>query len=212
MAKLPTLSFFILLLCLLFNIVHGLPTQISNINPFACSTTTPSCLSFLYQHNGLDIESISTLYSVDPADIYPISRNKNTKQDYLVLAPCSCQDVNGTVAYFYETPYTLQQNDTFASVSVNSYSGQAWKVGGEETSYKAGETVTMNLLCGCVGNNGGSSPLVTTYTVQPQDTLPSIAALLSTQVGDILKLNPHLKKNPGFIDVGWLIYVPMDTN
>nr|GMD70766.1 lysM domain receptor-like kinase 3 [Ipomoea batatas] len=212
MAKLPTLSFFILLVCLLFNIVYGFPTQISNIIPFPCYTNIPTCTSALYQHNGLDQESISTLYSISPSNIYPISRNNvnDTKQDYLVAVPCSCKDVNGTVAYFYETPYTLQQNDTFAAVSINSYSGQAWKVGGEERSYKAGDTVTMHLLCGCLGNNAGTSlPLVTTYTIQPEDTLPSIADLLSSQVGDILKLNPNLAKSPGFIDVGWLIYVPL---
>nr|GLL42358.1 lysM domain receptor-like kinase 3 [Ipomoea trifida] len=106
----------------------------------------------------------------------------------------------------------MQTNDdSFATVSVDTYSGQAWSVGGEETSYKAGENVPMFLLCGCVGNSE-TSPLVTTYTVQPEDTLQSIADLLSSQVGDILRLNPYLNLTQGLVDVGWVIYVPMNQN
>nr|GMD70444.1 lysM domain receptor-like kinase 3 [Ipomoea batatas] len=166
--------------------------QISRINPFACSNTIKSCTSVLYHHNVLDKESISTHYNVSPSDIYPISRNNvnDTKQDYLVEVPCSCKDVNGTIGYFYETPYILQTNDDpCTTISIDTYSGQAWKVGGKESV---------------------TSPLVTTYTVQPEDTLLIIADLLSSQVGDILRLNPYLNQTQGFVGVGWLIYVPMN--
>lgn len=87
------------------------------------------------------------------------------------------------------------------------YSGQAWKVGGEEEHYTAGDNVTMHLLCGCVEND---SQIVVTYTVQYSDTLSSIGDLLSAQVNGIEKLNTYLAPNPSYVDIGWLLYVPKE--
>lgn len=139
----------------------------------------------------------------------PISR-AGGKQDYLVTVPCYWQDVNGTIGYFYNTVYKLQPGDTFANISKQIYTGEAWKVGGEERSYIVGEEVTIHLLCGC-GEKADSQPVVT-YTVQEYDTLPVIAKTFSSKVGDIVKLNPYLGQLPQFLDVGWLLYVPMERS
>ena len=136
---------------------------------------------------------------MNTSQIRPIT--DNNRNDYLVTAPCSCKNVNGTVGYFYDTDYTLQRNDTFANVSNQIYSGQAWKVGGEE-NYPAGLNATMHLLCGCVESD---SQIVVTYTVQPHDTLSSIADLLASDVNGIQSLNTYLAANPSYLDV--LIFI-----
>lgn len=42
--------------------------------------------------------------------------------------------------------------------------------------------------------------------------LSSIVNLLSSKVGDIEKLNPYLGQQPQFLDVGRLLYVPMERS
>lgn len=49
-----------------------------------------------------------------------------------------------------------------------------------------------------------------TYTVQQQDILPSIGTLLSAEVGGIERLNKLVAETRGYIDVGCLLYVPME--
>ncbi|XP_060187774.1 lysM domain receptor-like kinase 3 [Lycium barbarum] len=187
------------------NFASGAPTQLTNVYPFPCSDHIKTCSAFLYQHNSLSKQSITKFYSINASAIEPISYDD--RQDYLVTVPCTCKDVDGTVGYFYDTSYKLQLNDTFANVSNDIYSGQAWKVGGEE-KYQAGDFVTMHLLCGCVDDE---EKTVVTYTIQQLDTLSSIGDSLSSQVSDIENLNPYLT-SPQFVDVGWLIYVPMYKN
>lgn len=183
------------------------PAQISRIYPFNCSNRVRTCTSLLYQHNGLTKEKIASYYSVNISQISPVSYGN--RQDYLVSVPCSCMNVNGTVGYFYDTLYNLQPNDSFVNVSSLIYSGIGWKVGGEETSYKPGQNVTMHLLCGCVESN---SQIVVTYTVQHSDTLSSIGNLLSAQVEEIENLNTYLEPNPSYLDIGWLLYVPRELD
>ncbi|XP_059636018.1 lysM domain receptor-like kinase 4 [Cornus florida] len=174
--------------------------------PFNCSVIVKTCNSLLYHNNGLQEEQIASYYSVNTSQIKPISHGN--KQDYLVSVPCSCKDVNGTVAYFYDTLYKVQPNDTFFNVSNQIYSGQAWNDGGEQ-HFVAGEEFPMHLLCGCVGSE---SQIVVTYTVQQGDTLVGISTQLSAKISDIENMNRNLIQNPGFIDVGWVLFVPMENN
>ncbi|KAG5604709.1 hypothetical protein H5410_026201 [Solanum commersonii] len=175
---------------------------------FPCSNQIKTCSSLLYQHNGLNKDQIATFYSVNKSQIEPIGHSRG-KQDYLVTVPCTCINVNGTIGYFYDTLYTLRPGNTFPNVSRQIYSGEAWKVGGEEKSYLVGDEVTFHLVCGC-GEKDDSKPIVT-YTVQEFDSLSSIVDLLSSKVGDIEKLNPYLGQQPQFLDVGWL-YVPKERS
>ncbi|GAA0140664.1 hypothetical protein LIER_01970 [Lithospermum erythrorhizon] len=195
----------VLFLFLLF--VSNVSAQSSHINPFNCSQKIKTCSSILYQHNNLPVDRIATLYSVNTSEIKQI--NHANQQDYLINVPCSCENVNGTIGYFYDTVYKVQANDTFFNVSSEFYSGSAWKVGGEERSFSLGANVTMHLLCGCVETD---TQIVVTYTVQEGDTISDIANLLSAKPDEILKLNPHLGSGAGFIVVGWLLYVPMELN
>lgn len=205
MASSSYLLFFLIHVLLLQTLAYNPPTQINRIYPFNCSNQIKSCTALLYQHNSLTPEKITSYYSVNQSQIKPI-RYLN-RQDYIVSVPCSCNDVNGTVGYFYDTIYNLKPNDTFSNVSTMIYSGQAWKVGGEEEHYTAGDNVTMHLLCGCVETD---SQIVVTYTVQYSDTLSSIGDLLSAQVNGIEKLNTYLAPNPSYVDIGWLLYVPKE--
>ncbi|KAL7171553.1 hypothetical protein ACSBR2_036246 [Camellia fascicularis] len=186
--------------------------QSSGVNLLPCSKQINTCTSLLYQHNNISKEQISTFYSVNTSQISPIvDLNKHTH--YVVTAPCSCKQVNSTSGviegYFYSTVYTLQPNDTFVHVSDDCYSGQAWKHGGEEGSYQAGEEVQIDLLCGCLESE---CQIVVTYTVQRHDTLSGIATLLSSKISEIEKFNSILSQNPGFLDVGWVLFVPMEKN
>ncbi|XP_011086616.1 lysM domain receptor-like kinase 3 isoform X2 [Sesamum indicum] len=171
------------------------------------STTTDkiqSCSALLYQHNGFQRNEIASLYSVNASEIKPASYAN--KQDYLVPVNCSCKNVNGTVGYFYDVVYKPKPNDTFYDVTNQNFSGQVWGVG-IDTNLTAGVETTLHLLCGCVDDD---SQVVVTYTVQPHDTVSTIATLLSAEVDGIENLNPYLAPNPSYIDVGWLLYVPME--
>ncbi|GAA0140665.1 hypothetical protein Leryth_022062 [Lithospermum erythrorhizon] len=174
------------------------------INPFKCSARIKSCSSLMYQHNQLSVEKMASFYSVNTSAIYSISYSG--RQDYLINVTCSCENLNGTVAYFHDTVYKVQPNDTFFDVSNKIYSGSTWKVGGEEKSYFPGDDVTMHLLCGCVETG---TQTVVTYSVQVGDNISNIATLFSAKVDDILKLNPYLGSGPEFLTVGSILYVPV---
>ena len=128
------------------------------------------------------------------------------KQDHLVTVPCSCQNVNNTIAYFYDTIYPVKLGDTFPNVSNQYYSGQAWDEG---SRFKAGMNAHMHLLCGCARSD---SQVMVTYTVQETDTLSDIADLLSAEVSEIEDVNKVLLQKQGFIEVGWVLFVPMYKN
>ena len=51
---------------------------------------------------------------------------------------------------------------------------------------------------------------VVTYTVQKDDTLSGIAEIISTTVTTIENFNKHLTKDPSYIDVGWVLFVPRE--
>lgn len=104
----------------------------------------------------------------------------------------------------------MQQGDSFVNVSGLIYSGQAWSFGGEESKYITGHEVDIYIPCGCVEQK---SQIVVTYTVQLHDTLSVIAALLSAEVSGIEGMNRRiLNQDPGFIDVGWVLFIPMEKN
>ncbi|KAK4429796.1 LysM domain receptor-like kinase [Sesamum alatum] len=172
--------------------------------PFTCSDRIHSCSALLYQHNGFQRDEIASLYSVNASELKLASYANN--QDYLVPVNCSCKNVNGTVGYFYDVVYKPKPNDTFYDVTNQNFSGQVWGVG-VDTNLTAGVDTTLHLLCGCVDDD---SQVVVTYTVQPHDTVSTIATLLSAEVDGIENLNPYLAPNPSYIDVGWLLYVPME--
>lgn len=178
----------------------------AQMNPFTCSDKIQSCNAYLYQHNGHEVDEIASLYSVNASEIKAIAYAG--RQDYLVPVNCRCENVNGTQGqgYFYDVVYEPKQNDIFYNVSEQCFSGQVWS-SGANTSLKVGQNKTLYLLCGCVDND--SQVEVVTYTVQPTDTLSSIASLLSAEVDGIQKLNTYVT-NPSFIQAGWLLYVPME--
>lgn len=104
-----------------------------------------------------------------------------------------------------------KQNETFSDVSSRVYSGQAWAIGDEETTFQVNRNHTMNLLCGCVENK---AQIVVSYTVQNRDTLSSISSLLTADVDAIQRLNSKLIQNQdlNFIDSDWVLFVPMEKN
>lgn len=179
-----------------------------NMYAFTCSKSIGMCNASLYHINtGLQKEQVASFYSVNSTQMRPIF--SADRQDYLITVPCSCKNINGTTGYFYNTTYHVQPNDTFVNVSAQIYSGQAWRIGDEEKRFIAGNEVSMPLLCACVESQ---SKTVVTYTVQQHDTLSVIAGKLSASMDDIQNMNSLLTQNPGFIDVGWVLFVPMEQN
>ncbi|KAL3748163.1 hypothetical protein ACJRO7_009402 [Eucalyptus globulus] len=176
------------------------------MRPFPCSEALQSCNSYLYHiSGGHHVEEIASLYSVNVSEVKPIIHR--AEQDYLVSVPCTCTYMNGTNRYSYDTSYKVKPDDSFARVYNDFYSGQAYNVTGEDV-FKVGNTVTMHPLCGCVEE--GSQEIVT-YTAQEHDTLSQIAHLLSSNSSEVEKLNPKLTQDPSYIDVGWVLYVPMEN-
>lgn len=101
----------------------------------------------------------------------------------------------------------MEKGNTFTNISNQIYSGQAWNES-KEGSLQPGQEIPIHLLCGCLGGNSK----VVTYTVQDGDTLSDIANLFSSSLDEIQRLNERIRENPSFIDVGWVFFVPMETN
>lgn len=203
------LLFFLLLATFFTNVISfNVVSKASLMYPLSCSQQIYTCNSYLYHiSEGLTIDQIASFYSVNASDIQPISHG--LKQDYLVSAPCTCKDVNGTRGYFYDTSYGVQAGDTFMNITRVLYSGQAWKVANEEELFVAGDRISIHLLCGCIQVQ---SQEIVTYTVQENDTLSGIAELLSANLSGIQGLNERLTRNPGYIDVGWVLFIPKEKN
>ncbi|KAK1357067.1 LysM domain-containing protein [Heracleum sosnowskyi] len=207
MASWILFALFLILLCMRSadSTANG---QLAALNPFTCSSNSSNdpqtCRSLLYQSNDLQKEQIAVYYSVNASDILNITNGN--KQDYLVPVPCSCKNVNGTIAYFYDTVYTVKEYDTFVNVSADYYSGQVWRVGGEEGSFIPGTKVPIHLLCGCVRY---SAMIIVTYTVQQLDTLSEIADKLHSAVDLIQILNINLAHNSTYIEADWVLFVPL---
>ncbi|CAI0390379.1 unnamed protein product [Linum tenue] len=203
---------------LLFLLINAAPPPNSSpsltMYPFNCSqSTTTTCNASLYHATSLgrhdSTRQIATYYSVNETQLHPITGIHN-RQDYLVTVPCSCGTVSGTTAYFHAVNYAVQQGDTFSDVSAEVYSGQVWVVGDEKQRFVAGNNVTMNLVCGCLDGKGTEEEegeVIVTYTVEDGDTLAGIADRFQASLSRVVGLNELLTQNPGFIDVGWVLYV-----
>ncbi|KAL7608292.1 hypothetical protein Lser_V15G10634 [Lactuca serriola] len=196
--------FLLIILCTHMLMILTLSQNPPNEIPFACVQQSTQCKSRLYQHNPLTKNNISALYSVDISQIQNITHGD--QHHHLVTVPCSCKNVNNTVAYFYDTVYSVKLGDILSDVSDEFYSGQTWDEG---TRFKVNTNATIHLLCGCTGSE---SQIMVTYTVQEMDTLPDIANLLSAEVSEIENVNKVLLQKPGFIKVGWVLFVPMYKN
>ncbi|KAJ0911377.1 putative protein kinase RLK-Pelle-LysM family [Helianthus annuus] len=187
----------------LIHTIIALPNEF----PFTCFKDSKPCNSILYQHNDLTEDSISSLYLVNKSQIQTIGQGD--KRHHLVTVRCSCQNVKNTIAYFYDTIYPIKEHDTFLTVSDQFYSGQVWAIGDEGSNFPAGTNATMHLLCGCAETD---SQVMVTYTVEPLDTLSDIADRLSAEVSEIESVNSALVQKTGFIEVGWVLYIPMYKN
>ncbi|KAK4493528.1 hypothetical protein RD792_018137 [Penstemon davidsonii] len=156
------------------------------------------------EHNNFKIDEVASLYSVNASNIKTISYAN--KVNYLVPVNCSCKNIDGVIGYFYDVVYKPKSNDTFYDVSVNNFSGVVWDEV-KDTNLTTGVDKTLHLLCGCVATE---SQVVVTYSVQAHDTVSTISNLLTAESDGIEKLNTYLGSNPSYIDIGWLLYVPME--
>ncbi|KAK7307238.1 hypothetical protein VNO77_40120 [Canavalia gladiata] len=178
----------------------------SYLEPFKCSPNISTCNASLYHVSyGLEINEIANYYSLNASQVKPIMRG--TKQDYLITVPCSCKETIDLNGYFYDTTYKVNPNDSFVNINNLVYSGQAWPIDGELVP---DENLTIHLPCGC--SEKSDSQIVVTYTVQRNDTPTSIAVLLNATVDDMVSMNQVLAQNPTFIDITWVLYVPMELN
>ncbi|KAF5746572.1 putative Kinase family protein / peptidoglycan-binding LysM domain-containing protein [Tripterygium wilfordii] len=190
------------LLLLLLPLLATAVFAATDMFPYTCSENIKTCNASLYHINtGYQKEQIASFYSVKTSQMTNIFHGEKT--DYLIKVPCSCQNVSGTLAYFYNTPYLVKDGEIFANVSAQIYSGQVWRIGGEDL-FIAGNTTIMHLLCGCAESRAE----IVTYTVQNQDTLSSIAGLLSADISNIESINKVFTQNPQFLAVGWVLFVP----
>ncbi|KAK7386768.1 hypothetical protein VNO78_27104 [Psophocarpus tetragonolobus] len=176
----------------------------TNLSPLNCSAKIRTCKASLYHiSQNFTIEQIASFYSVISSQITPIMHD--TKQDYLIMVPCSCKSVSNLSGYFYDTTYKVRPHDTFVNISNLIFSGQAWP---DNSTLYPNEKLTIHLPCGC---SESDSQVVVTYTVQPNDTLTTIANLLNSTLAGMLSLNKVLAQNHEFIDVGWVLFVPNDS-
>lgn len=171
------------------------------IYPLNCSNYTHTCDSYLYHiSKGHKIEEIATLYSVNTSKIAPIKHNANL--DYLISIHCAC-DSSSNGYYMYDTVYKRKPGESVKYISDEYYSGQVWNASGES------EELKVKIVCGCLENEYQK---VVTYTIQPADTLIGVSELLNAKEGEVENLNKVLTKDPNYIDIGWILFVPMENN
>ncbi|KAI4328188.1 hypothetical protein L6164_020565 [Bauhinia variegata] len=183
----------------------GVSIKAAVLNPFNCSSKIITCNASLYHINHhLQIEDIASFYSVNISQIKPFTFG--SRRDYLITVPCSCKNTSDLSGYFYDTIYRVEKNDTFYNITNMVYSGQAWPI---NDKLFPDDLLTIHLPCGC---SESDSQIVVTYTVQQNDTLAEIANLLNATVANMLRINPILVENPSFIDVNWVLFVPMELN
>ncbi|KAL2519586.1 LysM domain receptor-like kinase 3 [Abeliophyllum distichum] len=139
------------------------------------------------------------------------SKSSNEHSDSMIApALVAVYSANITKLCLLCKPITLLFIPSSNKELIPCYSvGKSGRIAAEDTNLTAGVDLKIHLLCGCVDKD---SQVVVTYTVQAHDTVSSIANLLSAQVDEIEKLNPYLALNPSYIDIGWLLYVPMEKD
>lgn len=150
MASLGLLIHLLLLATLFARILAPkLPITSTLISPFRCNTLIKSCNASLHHiSNTVPKEKVASFYSVNVSQMKPIMYGNNI-QDYLISVPCSCMDLDdNTTAYFYNTTYPVQHGDTFDQVSVEIYSGQAWKGKANYSGIDAKNNLSISLPCG----------------------------------------------------------------
>ncbi|KAL3835597.1 hypothetical protein ACJIZ3_010333 [Penstemon smallii] len=195
---------FFLIFFLLLPILFRKISASDYIHVFTCLDKIQSCNALLYQHNNFKIDEVASLYSVNASNIKTISYAN--KVNYLVPVNCSCKNVDGVIGYFYDVVYKPKSHDIFYDVSINNFSGVVWDEV-KDTNLTTGVDKILHLLCGCVATD---SQVVVTYSVQAHDTVSTISNLLTAESDGIEKLNTYLGSNPSYIDIGWLLYVPME--
>ncbi|MED6194655.1 hypothetical protein PIB30_030508 [Stylosanthes scabra] len=176
------------------------------LEPFKCSTTIKTCNASLYHitYDDHDVNNISSNYT-NSSEIRPITRGK--RQDHLITVPCSCRN-NNLTGYYYDTTYTVKPNDDFYDINNFVYSGQAVHIDGV---LHPGQNLSIHIPCGC-SSSEIESEIVVTYTVQRNDTTYGIAMLLNSTVSEIESVNHVLVQNPSYIEPGWVLFVPSQSN
>lgn len=174
--------------------------------PLHCNAVSinSSCGSFLYvTPEGRSLSEIVSVFNGNASLIQPIKRLSGS-EDLLMGVACKCQAINSTMtAFFHDTQYKVELDDTPDKVKSKNFSGLAMNVGDGKTLI-SGETIPVHLPCGCSSAASGG---VLSYSVQEEDTLSTIASLFSSSPQDILNLNPSVT-NPDFIKPGWILFIP----
>ncbi|CAO2190590.1 unnamed protein product [Urochloa humidicola] len=174
--------------------------------PMYCNAVSinPSCKSFLYvTPEGRNLSETVSVFNGNASLIQTIKRLSGS-EDLLMGVPCVCEAINDTTtAFFHDTRYKVEKDDTPDTVKINKFSGLAMNVGDGKLLIE-NDTITVHLPCGC---SSTASDGVLSYAVQEEDTLSTIATLFKSSSQDILNLNPSVT-NPDFIKPGWILFVP----
>ncbi|XP_076916474.1 lysM domain receptor-like kinase 3 [Bidens hawaiensis] len=173
--------------------------------PLTCSDYTHTCDSYLYHiSKGQKLEEIASFYSVNTSSITPIMHNSNI--DYLVSVRCGCEKANNNsdAYYMYDSVYKRKPGESVGYILNEYYSGQVWYASEQDD-----EQVNVHIVCGCLDDE---SKKVVTYTIQAEDTLIGISKLLSAKENEVENMNKALTKDPNYMDVGWVLFVPQADN
>ncbi|XP_020705880.2 lysM domain receptor-like kinase 3 [Dendrobium catenatum] len=176
--------------------------------PILCKTpsSSPTCNSFLYaQSQNLPVSTVAAIYSANASLSRNLTRSTGIT-DYLLQVPCTCTATSqGTTALFYDTNYRVIAGDTADYITSSVFSGLAWNI---DPGLQAGQLITVHLPCGCLP---GGEAMIVSYAVETGDTLLKIAEMFSADTIETVKMNSQLAANPDFLNLGWLLFVPMGT-
>lgn len=129
----------------------------------------------------------------------------NSNIDYLVSVRCGCEKNNNSNGYYlFDSVYKRKPGESVGYISNEYYSGQVWYASEQDD-----EQLNVHIACGCLDDE---SKKVVTYTIQAGDTLIGISELLSAKESEVENMNKALTKDPNYMDIGWVLFVPQEDN
>lgn len=172
----------------------------------------------------LKVSEVGALFQVDPAAnsidfTLPDTANRILPSGLFLRVPTTCSCSDG-IRLSLSVRYRTRPADTLASIAGNIFSGLASHDQIREAnsldstdpsaSLDVGQNLVIPLPCSCFNSTDNFLPAIyLSYVVQPQDTVPRIAATYFTPVTGIMNVNAM---GTPVVKAGDILAIPLPGN
>ncbi|KAG6519559.1 lysM domain-containing GPI-anchored protein LYP6-like [Zingiber officinale] len=190
------------LLIYLLSITAGVSK--STIEPCSGSDSCPALLGYTL-YADLKLSEVAALFHVDPLAVlasnafdpsFPDVADRILPAGLLLRVPTRCSCADG-IRRSLSARYRTRPGDTLASIAGSVFGGlatpdQIREANGipDPAALEVGRTLVVPLPCACFNLSDNFLPAIyLSYVVRAGDSVPSIAAMYSTTVTDIMNVN-----------------------